>query len=97
MTEQERINRGAEAKRLAENPVFNEAKEKFMRSLAQLRVEIGPRDSEGAMKIIQMEQTILKTFQHLHNFVVDGEMAKADLEKEVLPIHRRMARRFRTV
>lgn len=95
MTEQERINRGAEAKRLMENKVFLEAKEKFLKSLAQLRTEIGPRDQDGAVRLIQMEQTILKTFQHLQNFVVDGEMAAKELDKDVIPLHRRMARTLR--
>ncbi len=78
-----------------ESPVLVEAKEKFLSQIAYLRQEVPPRDTDGAMRLIQMEQTVLKAWQHLHNFVVDGDMAAKELERQVIPLGRRVARKFR--
>lgn len=95
MTPQERVDRGAEARRLIENPVYQEAKNKLLEQIGFLRREVPPRDQEGAMRLIQMEQTVLKTYMYLENFVKDGELAAKELDKAVTPFHRRAVRKFR--
>jgi hypothetical protein len=95
MTTQERIDRGAEAQRLIQNPVYQQAKDKILQQIAYLRQDVPPRDTEGAMRLIQMEQTVIKTWMHLEAFVQDGDMAAKELEKAVTPLHRRVARKFR--
>lgn len=96
MTPQERVDRGAEAQRLIENPVYQEAKKKLLEQVASLRLQVPPRDHEGAMKLIQIEQTMLKTWLMFESFVTDARIAEKDLEKQVLPFHRRAVRRFRS-
>lgn len=95
MTDQEKLDRAAEAERIINNPALIAAKQKILESIGYLRAEVPPRDLDGAMRLVQMEQTVLKTFQHLNSFIQDAEQARKKLEKEVTPIHRRMLQRYR--
>lgn len=98
MTEQERINRANEARRIIESPVFKEAAEHFLSNIRALRLQIGPRDPDGAHKLVLMEQTVEKTRRMFEEFMFDGELAAKQLRESQDPsLMGRIQRKFRQV
>lgn len=97
MSPEDKIRRADEAYKIVENPVFSEAFKQFTDHIGRLRGEISPRDAEGAMKLILMEQTVNKAKYLLESWVKEGDRAQKEMDAEVLSAATRMKRRFRAV
>lgn len=98
MNEQERVNRANEAKRILESPVFKEASGHFLANIRALRLQISPRDIEGAHKLVLMEQTVEKTRRMFQAFMFDGELAAKQLQESMDPsLAGRLQRKFRQI
>lgn len=98
MTEQEKINRANEARRILESPVFKDATKQFLDKIRSLRLQISPRDLEGAHRLILMEQTVEKTARVFEDFLFDGEQAAKRLEEaEDQSFAGKLQRKFRQV
>lgn len=94
MTPDERIARAKEAERLIESKVFQEAFNRYMEDIRRLRLQVSPRDVEGAVKLVQMEQTVEKAKRIFESYIQDGKIAADELEREVKP---GILQRFRRV
>ena len=85
MDNEERIKRAHEARSVLENPAYIEAVEKFTRDIRSLRLALSPRDAEGPTKLVLMEQAVEKAKRLMEGYLQDGEAARKELEREVLP------------
>ena len=86
MTSTEEIaQRGREALFVLENPAYIEAVEKFTKDIRALRLQLSPRDTEGATKLVLMEQAVEKARRLMETYVQDGERARLELEREINP------------
>jgi hypothetical protein len=85
LSPQDRITRAEQAKQITESPVFTEAKDELLKAIRGLRLQVSPRDLDGAHKLVLMEQAVEKTHQFLTAFIQDGDIAKAQLAEEFEP------------
>ena len=98
MTPQDKISKANEAKRILESPVYKEASEHFLTQIRALRLQIKPRDTEGAFRLVLMEQTVERTKRMFEEFLFDAELAKRSLDEQENPtLAGRLMRKFRTV
>jgi hypothetical protein len=85
MTPEEKIARANLARQVLDNPAYTEAVGKFMEDVRALRLSISPRDTDGAVKLVLMEQAVEKARRLMESYLHDGEAARRELEREVLP------------
>jgi hypothetical protein len=85
LTSDERIKRGQSALSVLENPAYQEAFSKITQDIQALRLQVSPRDQEGAYRLVLMEQTVMRTKKLMEGYLYDAEAAKKDLEKSELP------------
>lgn len=85
MTQQERIDRAADAQAVLNNRAYQEAVQKFTQDIRALRLSLSPRDTEGAHRLVLMEQAVEKAKRLMEAYLQDGEAARKELDKEVLP------------
>ena len=85
MTNEERIERERLARLVLDNPTYKEAVAKFLTDIRSLRLAVSPRDTEGAVKLVLMEQAVEKAKRLMESYLQDGEAARRELEHEVLP------------
>lgn len=98
MDAQERLERATEARFVLDNDAYKEAFEKFTQDIRALRLQLSPRDVEGASRLVFMEQAVEKAKRLMESYLHDGEAARRELEKEVMPSPiGRIANRFRRV
>lgn len=98
MTLAERLERAAEARRITESRVFQDAFDRFTADIAALRLQVGPRDSDGAHRLVLMEQTVVKARRYFEEYMQDGDMAAKELaQQEGGSTMGRMARRLSSI
>jgi hypothetical protein len=85
MNTEERLERAVEARFVLDNPAYREAVEKFLRDIRSLRLALSPRDTDGATKLVLMEQAVEKARRLMETYLEDGDMARKELEREVRP------------
>jgi hypothetical protein len=85
MTSEERIKRGQSALFVLENPAYIEAVSKITQDIRSLRLQVSPRDQEGAYRLVLMEQAVERAKKLMEGYLQDAEAAKKDLEKSELP------------
>jgi hypothetical protein len=83
MTPQERLDRAQAAKFVLDSPAYIEAWGKFIADIRSLRLQLSPRDVEGASRLVFMEQAVEKSKRLMDQYLQDGEIARKELEKEV--------------
>lgn len=97
MTPEERIKRASSARFVLENQSYKEAVGKFLYDIRALRLAVSPRDTEGATKLVMMEQAVEKAKRLMEIYLQDGDAARKELEREVRPGPiGRLNRAFRT-
>lgn len=97
MTPEEKVRRAGEAAKIIENPLFTEAFARFLKDIENLRMQVSPRDLEGAHRLVLMEQTVTKARYLLESYIKDGDRAEKELEAEIVAPLDRLKRKFRTV
>jgi hypothetical protein len=85
MNTEERLERAAEARFVLDNPAYKEAVTKFLTDIRSLRLALSPRDTDGATKLVLMEQAVEKARRLMETYLQDGDMARKELEREVRP------------
>jgi len=68
-----------------DNAAYKEACEKFTQDIRQLRLSLGPRDTDGAYRLVLMEQAVEKAKRHLEGYLFDADQARKELEKDEQP------------
>jgi hypothetical protein len=81
----ERIDRAVAARAVLENPAYQEAVSKITQDIRSLRLSLGPRDTEGAYRLVLMEQAVEKAKRLMEAYLQDGEAARKELDKSELP------------
>jgi hypothetical protein len=94
MTKEQRLKRASEARFVLENPAYIEAVEKITSDIRYLRLALSPRDTEGAHRLVLMEQAVERAKRLMESYLEDGELAKKELQvvAEPSPIGRLNAR-----
>jgi hypothetical protein len=85
MTNEERIQRAKEAQAVLENPAYLEAVGRFTHDIRALRLQLSPRDSEGASRLVFMEQSVEKAKRLMEMYLSDGEAARKELSAQASP------------
>ena len=85
MTPEDRMKRGREALFVLENAAYIEAVTKFTQDIRALRLQLGPRDTDGAYRLVLMEQAVEKAKRLMETYLQDAEAAKKELEKSEQP------------
>lgn len=81
----DRIERGRQAAAVLDSPCYKEAVAKMTQDIRSLRLALGPRDAEGAYRLVLMEQAVERAKRLMEQYMVDAEAAKKELEKSELP------------
>jgi hypothetical protein len=81
----DKIELGRQAKLILDSPAYKQAWEKFTQDIRSLRLSLGPRDTEGAYRLVLMEQAVEKAKRHLEQYMSDAETARKELEKDEKP------------
>ena len=96
MTKEQRLQRAQDARFVLENPAYNAAFERFTLDIRALRLQLSPRDSEGASRLVFMEQAVEKAKRLMDSYIQDGDAASKELDAEVRPSPiGRLTNRFR--
>lgn len=85
MTKDEIIERATSARFVLESPAYNEAVEKITQDIRALRLALSPRDTEGAHRLVLMEQAVERAKRLMEMYLYDGEAAKRELEATERP------------
>jgi hypothetical protein len=85
MTPEEVIRRADRAKDVLNNPSYQEAVQKITQDIRSLRLALSPRDTEGAYRLVLMEQATERAKRLMEDYLVDADAARKELEKEELP------------
>lgn len=79
------IERGRQAALVLDSPAYKDAVSKMLQDIRSLRIALGPRDTEGAYRLVLMEQAVERAKRLMEQYLVDAEQAKKELEKSELP------------
>jgi hypothetical protein len=85
MTLDEQIRRGDRAKDVLNNPAYIEAVQKITQDIRTLRLALSPRDTEGAYRLVLMEQAVERAKRLMEGYLADAETARKELETTELP------------
>lgn len=85
MTPEDKVERGRQAQLVLDSPAYQSALSGFLRDIRSLRLALGPRDVEGAQRLVLMEQAVEKAKSHMEAYMRDAESARKELEKEERP------------
>jgi hypothetical protein len=77
--------RGRQAQLILDSPTYQEAHTKFLHDIRSLRLAVGPRDAEGAHRLVLMEQAVEKAKRLFEMYLADAETARKELEKTEVP------------
>jgi hypothetical protein len=93
METDQRIRRANDARAILDNPTYQAAVAKFTQDIRALRLQLSPRDVEGASRLVMMEQAVEKAKRLMESYLQDGEAARKELEASVpvTPIGRMVA------
>lgn len=96
MDKEERLERATSARFVLESPAYVEAFQKFTQDIRALRLQLSPRDAEGASRLVFMEQAVEKAKRLMESYLQDGEAAARELDEEIRPSPiGRLTNRFR--
>lgn len=70
---------------MLDSPAYKEAVESFTRDIRSLRLALGPRDTDGAYRLVLMEQAVEKARRLMEGYMRDAETARKELEKDERP------------
>jgi hypothetical protein len=85
LTPNEKIEQGRQARLILESPCYQQAVEKITQDIRGLRLALGPRDTDGAYRLVLMEQAVEKAKRLMEMYLHDAETARKELEKDELP------------
>src|SRR5574343_1249561 len=85
MTPKERLERAQAARFVLDSPAYKEATAKFLNDIRSLRLSVSPRDTDGATKLVLMEQAVEKAKRLMEIYLQDGDAARKELTHEVRP------------
>lgn len=85
MTPEQKVERGRQAKLILDSSAYQEAVNKITQDIRSLRLALGPRDAEGAYRLVLMEQAVEKAKRYLESYLYDAEAARKELEKDEAP------------
>lgn len=95
---QDKLERGRQARLILDAPAYQEAVSKITQDIRSLRLQLSPRDTEGAYRLVLMEQAVERAKRLMEAYLVDAETARKELEREELPGPiGRLNRRFQRV
>lgn len=95
---QDKLERGRQARLILDSPAYQEAVSKITQDIRSLRLQLSPRDTEGAYRLVLMEQAVERAKRLMEAYLVDAETARKELEREELPGPiGRLNRRFQRV
>jgi hypothetical protein len=82
---EDRIKRGEQAHQVLTNAAYVEAVTKITQDIRTLRLQLSPRDTEGAYRLVLMEQAVERAKKLMESYLQDADAARKDLEKSELP------------
>ena len=85
MTPEQKIKRGSQASQVLSNAAYQEAVSKITQDIRSLRLQLSPKDQEGAYRLVLMEQAVERAKKHMESYLQDADAAKKELEKEEAP------------
>ncbi len=85
LTPEQRIKRANEARSVLDNAAYVEAVSKLTQDIRSLRLQISPKDQEGAYRLVLMEQAVERAKRLMEGYLQDGDAARKELEKSELP------------
>lgn len=95
MTELSREDLGRQARVILDSPAYQKAVQKITQDIRSLRLSLSPRDTEGAYRLVLMEQAVEKAKRLMESYLVDAESASKELEQSVHTPIGRMVNGFR--
>lgn len=100
MTPEEKLDRGRQAELVLDSPAYKQAVQKITQDIRSLRLSLSPRDTEGAYRLVLMEQAVERAKRLMESYLVDAETARKELEREEQPgpigrLNRRFQRAIR--
>lgn len=81
----DKLERGRQAQLILESPAYQEAVSKITQDIRALRLQLSPRDTEGAYRLVLMEQAVERAKKLMEGYLADAEQARKELEKSELP------------
>lgn len=81
----DKIERGRQAELVLDSPAYQQAVSKITQDIRSLRLSLSPRDTEGAYRLVLMEQAVERAKRLMEGYLVDAETARKELEREELP------------
>ena len=81
----DKLERGRQARLIIESPAYIEAVTKITQDIRNLRLALGPRDVDGAHRLVLMEQAVEKARRLMEDYMVEADAARKELEKDELP------------
>ena len=85
MSPEEKLERGRQAELVLDSPAYKSAVSKITQDIRSLRLSLSPRDTEGAYRLVLMEQAVERAKRLMESYLVDAEAARKELEREELP------------
>jgi hypothetical protein len=85
LTPEQKIERGRQAKLILDSSAYQEAVNKITQDIRSLRLSLGPRDHEGAYRLVLMEQAVEKAKRYMELYLHDADAARKELEKDEKP------------
>jgi hypothetical protein len=85
LTPEEKLRRADRSKAVLNNPAYQEAVTQITQDIRSLRLSLSPRDTEGAYRLVLMEQAVERAKRLMEQYMADGETARKELEREELP------------
>ena len=85
MTPEEKLDLGRYAQLVLENPAYQKAVQGFTQDIRSLRLALGPRDVDGAYRLVLMEQAVEKAKRLMEGYMRDADTARKELEIDEQP------------
>jgi len=85
LSPEDKIERGRQAQLVLDSPAYRAAIESFTQDIRSLRLALGPRDTDGAYRLVLMEQAVEKAKRLMEGYMRDAETARKELEQDELP------------
>jgi hypothetical protein len=82
---EEKLERGRQAQLVLDSPAYQSAVQSFTQDIRSLRLALGPRDVDGAYRLVLMEQAVEKAKRLMEGYMRDANAARAELEKDEGP------------
>jgi hypothetical protein len=85
MTPEQILQRAQAARFVLDNPAYVEAVSKITQDIRALRLQLSPKDQEGAYRLVLMEQAVERAKYLMEAYLQEGNAAREQLEKSELP------------